>query len=610
MTDLQSKVIEGDLRAEIDAIWDAVRNLQGQEVRALTSGEMASSIGSQAFGGGVIDESGTHTNADQVDIDWMLPLNLADDDVTIILCQVYDGAEWVYVGGDFERIGGIDASNIARYSLITRQWEEVNGGVNSYVRAIALRPSDGVLFIGGNFTDAGGTATADYLAYDNGGTWDVVVASLNSLVRTLLFDTNDDLYVGGDFINAGGDANADCIFMWDGSLHALGTGISSGGVRTIGIDTSGNIWAGGAMTNRIRKWDGATWTQPFTITAGSVDAIRFNSAGVMYVGGIFTAVNGDSALGNLFSYDGSTASAVGDTLNDAVYDIVFDDNDLMYVGGAFTAAGSVDLERIGCWDGTAWYPLSNAGGASGLDGIVFSLLLLDSGSIILGGSFNFAGSIQCQSIAIFCKPLSEAIDVIASLFELYANRTNITHDSATIADLTATDATITNATITNATITALTATTLNGKNIWKLAYKATDQSKTSDTTLANDTNLIFNPITSGKKYAIRGRIFFDTAATPDFKYRLGGSATITPLRIFTKHVVPGTTVLVNAIETAFPTTTQAVTGTGTTGGYIEIDGEFTVTGTGTIALQWAQNTSNASATKVLAGSYLELLEVG
>jgi hypothetical protein len=35
-----------------------------------------------------------------------------------------------------------------------------------------------------------------------------------------------------------------------------------------------------------------------------------------------------------------------------------------------------------------------------------------------------------------------------------------------------------------------------------------------------------------------------------------------------------------------------------------------VTVTGTIALQWAQNTSNASATKTLSGSYQELLKVG
>jgi len=168
-----------------------------------------------------------------------------------------------------------------------------------------------------------------------------------------------------------------------------------------------------------------------------------------------------------------------------------------------------------------------------------------------------------------------------------------------------------NAEIGNLDVIAITnLQSINSKYIWNIAYKPTDQSKTADTTLANDTNLIFNPVTAGYKYAIRGRIFFDTGATPDFKFRIGGSSTITPIRVFTKHVVPGTTAFVNAIETAFPTTTQAVTGAGTTGGYIEIDGEFTVTVTGTIALQWAQNTSSATATKVLAGSYLELLLVG
>jgi len=558
----------------------------------------------------VADADGMHTDADLVDIDWMLPLNLADDDVTDVRCKAYDGTEWVYVGGLFDRIGGIDASNIARYSLITRQWEEVNGGLNSYVSSIALRPSDGVLFVGGNFTDAGGSATADYLAYDNGGVWGVVVASLSNTVHKLYFDTNDDLYVGGDYTNAGGNANADCVFMWDGSLHALGTGVASGGVRAIGIDASGNIWVGGGMTNRIRKWDGATWTQPFTISAGNVYSIQFNSVGVMFAGGSFTAVDGNSALGYLFSYDGTSTAAVGDTLNGTVWDIQLDDDDMVYVAGGFTAAGSLDLERVAWWDGFAWYPLSNGGGVSGLDGNVYSLLLLDNGSIILGGSFNFAGAIQCQSIALFCKPLSEAIDVIASLFELYANRTGITHDSATITDLTATNATITDGTITNATITALIASTLNGKKIWKSVYKTADESRTANTTLTNDSDLIVTPLTAGKKYSIRARIFFDTASTPDFKFRLGGSATFTNVRVFIKYVVPGTTTLVPAIETAIPfATTYAPVGTGSTGGYIEIDGEFEVTVTGTLAFQWAQNTSSASATKTLSGSYIESLEL-
>lgn len=601
MTDLQSKVIEGDLRAEIDAIWDAVRNLQGQEVRASTSGEMASSIGSQAFGGGVIDESGAHTSADLVDIKWILPLNLSDDDVTNIRTLAFDGTEWFYAGGDFEYIGGVHAPNIARYSIITRQWEAMNGGVNSYVSSIAIRPSDGVVFIGGNFTDAGGAATADYLAYDNAGTWAVVVASLNNTVHRLRFDTNDDLYVGGDFLNAGGDANADCIFMWDGSVHALGTGIPSGGVRAIVLDGAGNLWAGGGFTNRVRKWDGATWTQPFTISAGNVFALYIDTASVLYVGGSFTAVDSDAELAYLFKYDGTTASAIGDTLNGAVYDIDVDDDGAVYVAGGFTDAGGVDgADRIAKWNGTNWEALSNGGGASGLDNLVYAMLRLDSGSIIVGGSFNFAGSIQCQSIAIFCLSLSEAIDVIASLFELYASRTSITHDSATITDLTAT----------NATITALIASTLNGKGIWRREDKATDESRTSNASLTNDADLVFNPITAGKKYAIRGRIFFDTAATPDFKFRLGGTATITPLRIVFKHIVPGTTAIVPAIETAtFPTTTQIIAGGGSTGGYIEIDGQFEVTVTGTIAFQWAQNTSNASPTKVLAGSWLEILEV-
>lgn len=570
-------------RKRINAL--ARKNVRANQLEQLAPDGGA--MGSTDFGGALMDADGVHTSADLVDINWFLPLNLSDDSVTAIYVTAYDGVEWVYVGGNFSRIGGVEASNIARYSLITRQWEEVNGGLNGVVRSIALRPSDGVLFVGGLFTD--------YLVYDNSGTWGVVVASLSAGVYSLHFDTNDDLYVGGDFLNVSGSANADKIFMWDGAVNALGSGLSDT-VYSINISSSGDVWAGGLITNRIQKWNGASWSQPFTISTGAVYSIEFDSTGLMYVGGNFTSVNSDAALAYLFSYDGSTATVVGETQSNEVFNIQVDSEDVVYIGGGV-------LEK---WDGTTWTPLSNAGGVSGLDGDVFSILLLDSGSIIIGGSFNFAGSIQCQSIALFCKPLSEAIDVIASLFELYANRTDIAHDSATITNLTATNATITTATVTN-----LTASTLNGKNIWQSKYKPTDESRSSTTTLVNDTDLVHNFGSDLGKYAGRWRVFFDTAAIPDFKFRLGGSATITNARFFIKYVVPGTTALVTAVETAVPfATTYAPAGGGTTGGYIEIDGKFEVTVTGTIALQWAQNSSNASATKTLSGSYQELLKVG
>jgi hypothetical protein len=108
-------------------------------------------------------------------------------------------------------------------------------------------------------------------------------------------------------------------------------------------------------------------------------------------------------------------------------------------------------------------------------------------------------------------------------------------------------------------------------------------------------------------YTIRIVVFFDTAATPDFKYALTGPAAPTYVRVRRHHVVPGSTANVDGMDTA-ATASTSVTGAAATGGFVEmIIAWQNGANAGTFAFQWAQNTSNASATTVRAGSYLEYM---
>jgi hypothetical protein len=142
---------------------------------------------------------------------------------------------------------------------------------------------------------------------------------------------------------------------------------------------------------------------------------------------------------------------------------------------------------------------------------------------------------------------------------------------------------------------------------WHSVKKSSDETIQSDNTLNTDGALVFSTA-SNTKYHIRGRIYFDTSAAADFKYRFQNSGTTTLLRGLTIHVVPGTSTLVPTVETGAPTTTQAVTGTGTNGGYIEFDFILHQGATaGGFSFQWCQNTSDASNTTVRAGSFLEYL---
>ena len=113
-----------------------------------------------------------------------------------------------------------------------------NGALNAPVFQLAFNLN--ALIVAGNFTNAGGVATADYLASWNGVAWSGFSSNgsgngaLSARVRTVIVTANG-IDIGGDFINAGGNGAADYAAHWTGSGWAAidGSGVSplaNGGV--------------------------------------------------------------------------------------------------------------------------------------------------------------------------------------------------------------------------------------------------------------------------------------------------------------------------------------------------------------------------------------------
>lgn len=137
------------------------------------------------------------------------------------------------------------------------------------------------------------------------------------------------------------------------------------------------------------------------------------------------------------------------------------------------------------------------------------------------------------------------------------------------------------------------------------ALKTANQTVQSNATLFTDSALQFSMAASGI-YQITIRVFFDTTAAADFKFALTGPASPTAVRLLRKHIDPNAlTSLIVASEVAYTSSTAVAAGTGTTGGVVEFD-MIVQNGVnaGTFGFQWAQNTSDASNTTVLAGSSL------
>lgn len=150
---------------------------------------------------------------------------------------------------------------------------------------------------------------------------------------------------------------------------------------------------------------------------------------------------------------------------------------------------------------------------------------------------------------------------------------------------------------------------INALQHWTTVLKQADETQNSSTTFADDAELTL-PVLASETYLIQFDIFFDTAATPDFKFQFTGPSSPTEVTVRGKYAAPDAAADTDFVDTAF-STSHAVTGAaGTTGGHV-FGSLLLVNGTnaGSVTLQWAQNTSDAADTTVLAGSLLNYVRV-
>jgi hypothetical protein len=253
---------------------------------------------------------------------------------------VVDGTD-VYVGGLFKFGGGAPHSQVLRWD--GRSWHELSGGIGGApgnqdpeVDALALSADGHTLFVGGIFDQVlnGSTpVTANNVAAWNTqtNTWSALGSGVSAGACDFCTDqvkalavSGSTLYAAGSFGQAGSTA-VNSIAQWNGSSwSALGRGLYScadcpdiqGDVRALLVSGS-TLYAGGHFENAglvdaadIARWNiqTSTWS---ALGAGVVEG---------FLGGVFAlAMNGSNLI----------------------------------VGGDFTHAGSVDVNSMAVWTGSA-----------------------------------------------------------------------------------------------------------------------------------------------------------------------------------------------------------------------------------------------------------------
>ncbi|MFN7559015.1 MAG: GC-type dockerin domain-anchored protein [bacterium] len=334
----------------------------------------------------------------------------------------------VIVGGIFTTAGGVSVSSVARFDPAINKWsalgsgvDGVVGGLSNGIRALAVLPG-GDMFVGGDFTTAGGMPANRVARYNPAtGTWSALGGGVNSAVRSLAVLPGRDLIVGGDFTIAGG-VLVNRIARYNpttGLWSALGSGVN-GTVYALLVLPSGDVIVGGNFTtaggmpaNRIARYNPAsgTWSAlgsgveyTFNSPIPAVRALAILPNGDVIVGGSFNTAGG-VPVGSIARYNPNTntwsALGSGESYENTFYSLaVLPDGDVI-AGGTFVVVDGRYAKNIARYNPATntWSALGSWVDISGIPTYVYSLAVLQSGDLIVGGSFITIGGVSAINIA-------------------------------------------------------------------------------------------------------------------------------------------------------------------------------------------------------------------
>lgn len=144
--------------------------------------------------------------------------------------------------------------------------------------------------------------------------------------------------------------------------------------------------------------------------------------------------------------------------------------------------------------------------------------------------------------------------------------------------------------------------------------KVNATSVASNTTLANDPDLVYSAVPVGRyEFTILIPIYATTGGAGGFKWATAFTGTLTNSFVAATGAINGAayTALATVANGTAVTHAAIVAGTGAApADWLLITGGFTVSVAGNFAFQWAQNASNANAANVGAGASMKVYKVG
>jgi trimeric autotransporter adhesin len=367
----------------------------------------------------------------------------------------YANSDYLYLGGNFTEINGVQASRIVRFD--GSAWETIGDGL----------ASDGVLIFEYDYGDGPvlhASALLNGLFRWDGETWVNAGITGGGVVSSwAVYDNGSGptLYVGGNFTRAS-DRNANRIVRWNAETSrwdAIGSGVNGPvSAMTVWDDGSGEaLYLGGNFTtsggvttpyvSRLRgdvfeDVGGGMATGSFGLNIPSIKSLVVwddGSGEKLYAGGQFGQAGGVDAR-FVAAWDGNAWAPVGSGFSAPVEALVISggqNGDFLYAGGQFASVvPSIAVNRIVRWDGENWQRLfradSLAYGTSGFVNAMADWATADDRVLVVGGQFFNVSDLPAARIAFYREQavgkgtvsIDDQVAGLPQMFQLHQNYPN------------------------------------------------------------------------------------------------------------------------------------------------------------------------------------------
>jgi hypothetical protein len=268
------------------------------------------------------------------------------------------------------------------------------------------------LVVTGLFFSQGVTPVNGILFYDGVAwstpleSWDDQMLSPEGSGISDLISWNGKLIFGGPQMAADHDHFVSCpgVGAWDGA-HWSGLGNIPLRLSDKYFGTyQGDLVASGmtGAVGSVARWNGTAWS------GFGTNAPRWGYAVQEFHNDLYVAHDfADGPTGGIAHWDGATWQSVGADLAyqgnpiDAIGYALCVFGDSLIVGGSFDHAGSVPVNNIALWDGAAWHPIGDGFAGPGQFGAGVNSVASWNGHLVAGGDLIASGAQTMQGAAIW-----------------------------------------------------------------------------------------------------------------------------------------------------------------------------------------------------------------